>query len=271
MPGSDVELMETRATPAPETPLAVAPGEVVIQLDHVGVKYRVPTEHIRSFKEFAIRRLRGQVGYREFWALHDVSLTVRRGEGLVIVGHNGAGKSTLLKVIARVLRPTEGRVWVRGDVAPLLQLGAGFHPEMTGRENVWLNATLLGHSRREIEAHFREIVDFAELWDFIDAPLRTYSSGMVARLGFAVATSWHPDVLLVDELLVVGDQSFQQKCRARIDAFRAAGTTVVLVSHNMSEARALCQQALWLEHGVVRAAGPVDEITAAYEQAASAV
>ena len=268
MPRIDVSLSSPAAPPAAWD--ATAADAVAIQLDRVGVKYRVPTEHIRSFKEFAIRWLRGEVGYREFWALRDVSLTVRRGEGLAVVGHNGAGKSTLLKVMARVLRPTEGRVWVRGSVAPLLQLGAGFHPEMTGRENVWLNATLLGHSRREIEARFQEIVDFAELWDFIEAPLRTYSSGMIARLGFAVATSWHPDVLLVDELLLVGDQSFQQKCRARIEQFRAAGTVLVLVTHSMAEARDMCQQALWLEHGLVRAAGPVDEVTAAYEATADA-
>jgi ABC-type polysaccharide/polyol phosphate transport system ATPase subunit len=181
-----------------------------------------------------------------------------------VVGRNGSGKSTLLKVIARVLRPTSGRVWVKGRVAPLLELGGGFHPELTGRENVYLNGTLLGRTRREIAERFDWIVDFAELWDFIDAPLRTYSTGMVARLGFAVATAWEPEVLLVDEVLAVGDQGFQKKCQARLAEFRRAGATILLVSHSPELVRGLCGRALWLDGGRVRALGPTDRVTESY-------
>jgi ABC-type polysaccharide/polyol phosphate transport system ATPase subunit len=172
--------------------------QLAVQLENVSVRYWVPHERIDTFKEYVIRVLQRRVNHSELWALTDINLEVRRGEAFGIVGPNGAGKSTLLKLIAGVLHPTSGRVWVRGQVAPLLDIGGGFHPELTGRENVYLNATLLGHARRDISARFEQIVDFAELWDFIDAPLRTYSTGMAARLGFAVAVAWEPDVLLVD-------------------------------------------------------------------------
>jgi ABC-2 type transport system ATP-binding protein len=240
--------------------------EPVIRLDSVSVCFRVPLEPIRSFKEYAIRRIRGQLDSREVWALKDVSLEVKRGEILGIIGRNGSGKSTLLRVIARVLRPTSGRVRINGRVAPLLELGGGFHPELTGRENVFLNATLLGYSQREVAARFDWIVDFAELWEFIDAPLRTYSTGMVARLGFAVATAWEPEILLVDEVLAVGDQAFQKKCQARLAEFRRAETTILLVSHNPQLVRGLCGRVLWLDSGRVRASGDTDTITALYEE-----
>ncbi len=240
-------------------------ADPVIRVESVSVRFRIPVEPIRSFKEYAIRRIQGRLGFRDVWALRDVTLEVGRGEVLGVIGRNGSGKSTLLKVIARVLRPTSGRVWVKGRVAPLLELGGGFHPELTGRENVFLNGTLLGHSRREIAERFDWIVDFAELWDFIDAPLRTYSTGMVARLGFAVATAWMPDILLVDEVLAVGDEGFQRKCRARLEEFRRAGTTVVLVSHNGHLIRQMCDYALWLESGCVRGLGPAETVTALYE------
>jgi ABC-type polysaccharide/polyol phosphate transport system ATPase subunit len=239
----------------------------VVQLDHVSVRYRVPQERIGTFKEYAIRRLQGRVRVNEFWALRDVSLRVSPGEILGIVGRNGAGKTTLLKVIARVLRPTHGRVWVKGHLAPLLDLGAGFHPELTGRENVFLNGSLLGRTEREIHKRFAEILEFAGLPDFIDAPLRTYSSGMVARLGFAVATAWQPDILIIDELLAVGDEAFQDKCRARLEGFRNEGTTVLLVSHSAEMIRTMCRQAIWLDHGSVRAWGPADEVTQQYHAA----
>ncbi len=165
----------------------------------------------------------GRISYDDFWALSDVSLEVGKGELLGIIGLNGAGKSTLLKVISRVLKPTRGRVWVRGRVAPLLELGAGFHPELTGRENVFLNGLLLGYSHAEITSHFQEILDFADISGFVDAPLRTYSTGMVARLGFAVATMKRPDILIVDEVLSVGDERFQRKCRNRLSEFQENG------------------------------------------------
>jgi ABC-2 type transport system ATP-binding protein/lipopolysaccharide transport system ATP-binding protein len=241
----------------------------VITLEGISVRYRVPHERITSFKEYAIRRLTRRIVVEDFWALRDVTLKVRSGEVFGIVGRNGAGKSTLLRVIARVIRPTEGRVRVYGRVAPLLEVGAGFHPELTGRENVYLNATLLGRSRRAVDEYFASIVEFSELAEFIDAPLRTYSSGMWARLGFAVATAWEPEVLLMDEVLAVGDESFRRKCQARIEQFRAHGATVILVSHNLELVSSLCERALWLEQGQVAAAGPAGQVTERYRNAAS--
>jgi ABC-type polysaccharide/polyol phosphate transport system ATPase subunit len=243
-------------------------GVAAVALEDVWVRYRVPHERITSFKEYAVWRLRGRrVTFEEFWALRSVTLTVPAGEVAGIVGANGAGKSTLLKLVARVLRPTRGRVRVTGRVAPLLELGAGFHPELTGRENVFLNATLLGHSHREVRAAFDAIVAFAELEAFIDAPLRTYSSGMVARLGFAVATAWQPEILILDEVLAVGDEAFQRRCRARLEGFARSGTTVLLVSHSAQAVRELCTLAFWLDRGVLRAAGPAADVTAHYARA----
>jgi ABC-type polysaccharide/polyol phosphate transport system ATPase subunit len=184
----------------------------VIRANGVSVQYRVPQERIGSFKEYMIRYIQRQIKHNSFLALDNVSLNVNQGEVFGIVGENGAGKSTFLKLIAKVLRPTRGRIWVKGRVAPLLEVGAGFHPELTGRENVYLNGAMLGFTQKEMDGRFQQIVDFAELWDFIDAPLRTYSSGMWARLGFAVATDVDPDILIVDEILSVGDENFQRKC-----------------------------------------------------------
>jgi ABC-2 type transport system ATP-binding protein/lipopolysaccharide transport system ATP-binding protein len=235
-------------------------------LDQVGVCYRTPNERIQTFKEFAIRWLQRKVKFREFWALKDVSLSIQKGETFGLIGHNGAGKSTLLKLVARVLRPTAGRVVVRGQIAPLLEFGAGFHGELTGRENVYLNGALLGFTRQEMDQKFERIVDFAELWDFIDAPIRTYSSGMYARLGFAVATDINPDVLLLDEVLSVGDSSFQQKSEARLQEFRDRGATTLLVSHSMPAIERMCRRAAWLDHGQVKAIGEAKEVIDAYLQ-----
>ncbi len=248
------------APPAPAPDL----GEPVIQLDAVGVRYRVPHEHIPSLKDYAIQWLKRALTWEDLWALREVSLEVRRGEALAVIGHNGAGKSTLLKLIARVLRPTEGRVRVRGRVAPLLELGAGFDHELTGRENVYLNGTILGYSEKDIASRFDRIVEFAGLREFIDMPLRNYSTGMVARLGFAVATDVRPDVLIVDEVLSVGDGEFQAKSRERMETFRAAGQTMLMVSHNMNAVLAICQRAAWLDHGRLRAVGPADEVVDRY-------
>jgi ABC-2 type transport system ATP-binding protein/lipopolysaccharide transport system ATP-binding protein len=237
-----------------------------IRLENVGVRYRVPTERIGTFKEYIIRRLQRKVRNREFWALKGVNLSIYRGEVFGLIGQNGAGKSTMLKLMARVLRPTEGRVVVKGQVAPLLEFGAGFHPELTGRENVFLNGALLGFSRRDMEEKFDRIVDFAELWDFIDAPMRTYSSGMWARLGFAVATDFQPDVLIVDEVLAVGDEAFQRKSSARMQEFRDQGATILLVSHNMNTIAAMCHRAAWIHHGQVMALDSAGEAIRAYRQ-----
>jgi len=241
-------------------------NRTVICLEKVSVRFRVPHEQITSFKEYAIRFLKRNVKYQEFWALRDVSLNISGGEVFGIIGFNGAGKSTLLKVISRVLRPASGRVWVQGRVAPLLELGAGFHPELTGRENVFLNGTLLGFTRAEIRSLFREIVEFAEMSDFIDAPLRTYSTGMVLRLGFAVATAIQPDIFIIDEVLAVGDEVFQEKCLERLNRFRHAGTTILMVSHSTALVRGMCDRAAWLDHGTVKACGEVNETIAQYQQ-----
>lgn len=235
----------------------------------VSVRFRVPMEPMWSVKEYAIRRLQGRVSYRDVWALRDVDLTVEVGEVIGIIGTNGAGKSTLLRLLARVLAPTSGRVRVVGQVAPLLDVGAGFHPDLTGRENVLMNATLLGHSRREVLEKFDSIVEFSELSEFIDVPLRAYSSGMWARLGFAVATAWQPDVLLVDEVLAVGDEGFREKCALRIQRFRDRGVTTVLVSHSLALIQSMCGRVVWLDHGRVEAVGPAQQVTSAYHSRVS--
>lgn len=238
--------------------------DIAVQLESVTVRYRVPHERYATLKEHTIRLLQRRVQYDDFLALRDVSLTVRRGEVVGIIGRNGAGKSTLLKVIGRVLRPTRGRVVVRGRIAPLLELGAAFHPELTGRENIFLNGALLGFSRAEMQAKFDRIVDFAELRDFIDAPLRTYSSGMAARLGFAIATDVEPDILIIDEILSVGDAAFQQKSAERIQSFRASDTTILLVSHNLALVESMCDRALWLDRGRVVAEGTAGFVVQQY-------
>jgi lipopolysaccharide transport system ATP-binding protein len=238
--------------------------DAVIFLDRVTVKYRVPRERMSGIKEFAIRFLQRRVKFEEFLALQEVSLVVRPGEVFGVIGRNGSGKSTLLKVIARVLTPTCGRVVLRGQVAPLLELGGGFHPELTGRENVYLNSALLGRSREQTNSLFSEIIEFAEIGEFIDAPIRTYSTGMIARLGFAVATCMRPQILLVDEVLSVGDAPFQQKCLDRMDSFRKQGTTIVIVTHSMGTIDTFCDRAMWLDHGRTQAVGTPAEVIQKY-------
>ena len=238
--------------------------QVIIQLQNVSVEYRIPQERIGTFKEYMIRLVEGKLKHRNFNALNRVNITVNRGEVFGLIGPNGAGKSTLLKLVARVLRPTHGRVLVMGHVAPLLEVGAGFHPELTGRENVFLNGAMLGFSREEMQEKFPRIVEFSELGDFIDAPLRTYSSGMSARLGFAVATDTQPDILIVDEILSVGDEPFQRKSFERIQTIKSQGATILLVSHSMSTIENECQRAAWLDHGQLIALGDAKAIVAQY-------
>jgi lipopolysaccharide transport system ATP-binding protein len=236
----------------------------MILLDEVAVRYRVPKERIPSFKEYAIRWLKGDVSYQDFWALQDINLRVDRGEVLGIIGPNGAGKSTLLKVVARVLRPTRGRVRINGKVAPLLELGAGFDYELTGRENIYLNGAILGYSKANIGKRFDQIVDFSGLEEFIDAPLRSYSTGMVARLGFAVATDVRPEILIVDEILGVGDAEFQTRSFERIQSFQSEGTTILLVSHSLGKVEEMCSRAIWLDHGKELSAGPTKTVVNQY-------
>ena len=240
--------------------------EEVIRLEDVSVSYRVPSERIATFKEYVIRRLQGRVKRQDFLALDRVSINVRQGEVLGIIGNNGAGKSTLLKLVARILKPTGGRVWVKGRVAPLLEFGAGFHPDLTGRENIYLNGVMLGFTRRQMEGKLDRIVDFAELWDFIEAPLRTYSSGMIARLGFAIATDVEPDILIVDEVLSVGDEAFQRKSSERMQSFQERGTSILLVSHNMVVIQKMCHRVALINHGRLQTIGSPAETIQAYRE-----
>jgi ABC-type polysaccharide/polyol phosphate transport system ATPase subunit len=237
-----------------------------IQLERVALRYRVPRERIRSMKEYAIRWIQRRVVYDDFVALADVSLRVEAGERVGVIGRNGAGKSTLFRLIARVLPPSAGRVVVVGRIAPILELGLGFHGELTGRENVMIQGTLLGFSRDQIRARMEEIVAWAELQDFIDSPIRTYSTGMAARLAFAVATDVDPDILLVDETLSVGDEKFQRKCKDRMDGLRGRGKTVMLVSHSTEQIRNFCDRAVWLHHGRVVSDGSAADVTRAYHE-----
>jgi ABC-2 type transport system ATP-binding protein len=231
----------------------------------VSVRYRLPKERIRTFKEFAIQSLFRKVEYEEFWVFHDITLDIAPGEVMGIVGRNGAGKSTLLKLVARVMKPVKGHVVVNGKVTPLLELGAGFDYELTGQENIYLFGSILGISRKEMNKKLGKIIEFSEVGDFIDSPLRTFSSGMVTRLGFAVATAVEPDILLLDEILAVGDAGFQQKCLEVIHNFRDSGITILFVSHNPTQMRTLCDKVVWLDGGEVRAWGDAPAILDQYE------
>ena len=234
-----------------------------IRFENVSKCFITYHERPRSFQELLVNLFRN--GEREeLWALRDVSFTVERGETLGLIGQNGSGKSTALKLISGILQPTSGRVEVEGRLSALIELGAGFHPDLTGRENIFLNGSLLGLSRKEMQARFDEIVEFSELGRFIDMPLKHYSSGMQMRLGFAIATCVDPDVLLVDEVLAVGDEGFQRKCLARINGFRGTDKAIVFVSHDLGAVRELCDRVIWLEDGRVMADGAAHEVVGRY-------
>ncbi|MBX6772837.1 MAG: ABC transporter ATP-binding protein, partial [Chloroflexi bacterium] len=239
-----------------------------VRLEGVSKRFVLQHHKARSFQELVVNLAHRRNGGREeFWALRDVSLSVAPGETLGIIGENGSGKSTLLKLISGILEPTAGRVRVEGKVSALIELGAGFHPDLTGRENIYLNGAILGLGRREMARRFEEIVAFAELERFIDTPVKHYSSGMYMRLGFAVAISVDPDILIVDEVLAVGDEAFQRKCLERIADLRRRGTTVIFVSHVLPLVEQLCDRAVWLERGVIRARGDARAVVRAYQTA----
>jgi len=239
----------------------------VIEARHVCKQYRRPHVRATSVKEAVLAVLRGQRGYDEFWALNDVTFGVERGEAIGLVGPNGSGKSTMLGILARVLKATSGTVAVRGRVCPLLELGTGFHPELSGRENVFLNASLLGLSHRATAARYDSIVDFAEISEFMDAPVKTYSTGMVIRLGFSVAVHMEPDILLIDEVLGVGDEHFKHKSFNRLLQFKADGKTVFVVSHDLDSVKALCERAIWLDRGRIIKDEGAAEVIAKYKLA----
>jgi ABC-type polysaccharide/polyol phosphate transport system ATPase subunit len=241
-------------------------SDEAIRLERVTMRYRVPHERIHSLKEYTIRRLKRGITYADFVALRGVDLSVAPGERVGLIGRNGAGKSTLFRIISRVLTPSEGRVVVAGRIAPILELGLGFSGELTGRENVMIQGALLGFTRKQTRSRLERIVEWAELQDFIDAPIRTFSTGMAARLAFAVATDVDPDILLVDEALAVGDEKFQRKCQDRMAAITARGKTFMLVSHSLEHIRKNCGRAIWLHHGAIVRDGPAAAVAEAYHQ-----
>ncbi|MEM8960341.1 MAG: ABC transporter ATP-binding protein [Acidobacteriota bacterium] len=239
-------------------------NDPVIELRDLGLCYRLAKQRPGSFKEYMIHMVRGSLIYEELWALDDIQVTVQRGELVGVVGRNGAGKSTMSKVIAGVLEPSRGTCVVRGTTSAILELGTGFDPELTGLENLYLNALLRGHRRKEIDTKLDEIVAFSGIGDFIHSPVRNYSTGMMARLGFSIATAWIPDVLILDEVLAVGDTRFVARCHERLHEFRAAGTTIILVSHSPTEIIEHCTRCLWLDEGKLCADGDPKDILAAY-------
>lgn len=238
-----------------------------VKVDHAVVRFNMASERIDNLKEYFVKLIKRELMFKEFLALKDVSFQVNKGEAWGIIGTNGSGKSTLLKLVCGILKPYKGKVEINGSIAPLIELGAGFDGDLTARENIFLNGAVLGYDKYFMQEHFDEIVDFAELWDFLDMPIKNYSSGMAARLGFAIATVVRPDILICDEVLAVGDYAFQQKCEHRMAEMRDRGTTLLYVSHSIDSVKSVCDHALWLDHGVVKMMGDVGSVGDAYMRA----
>ncbi len=255
-----IQNQEIEATQAPEI------DDTIIEVSGVSMEFFTRDEKIDNLKELFVRLLKGKAKRKSVKVLNDVSFSVKKGESIALIGHNGAGKSTLLKLIAEIYKPTKGTVKVRGKVAPLLNLGAGFDPESSAKENVYLNGAILGYSKKEIAKKYEEIVEFAELGDYMHIPIKNFSSGMVARLGFAIAIDVNPDILLVDEILSVGDENFRKKCARKVSELREQGITFVIVSHNMGQVKSLCQKAIWIENSEVMAYGDVNEVCEKYQK-----
>ena len=238
----------------------------MISVQNVSMRFNLTKDKILGLKEYVVKAVKKQLFYEEFWALRDVSLTVNRGEVFGVMGLNGAGKSTLLKIIAGVYKPTTGSVVINGELAPLLELGAGFDMEFSARDNIYMNGAMFGHSPKYMAEKYDEIMDFAELWEFEDVALKNFSSGMTARLGFSVATSVNPEILIVDEILGVGDFQFQAKCSERIERMISKGVTVLLVSHSAETVKKMCSRAILLKKGQTVCIGDVEEVCAVYAQ-----
>ena len=236
----------------------------VIDVEKVTIRFNMATEKVDNLKEYFVRLVTKQLMFQEFLALQDVDLKVKKGEAWGLIGINGSGKSTLLKAISGIMKPYKGTITVRGNIAPLIELGAGFDANLTARENIFLNGAVLGHSKKEMQEHFEEIVDFAEIRKFLDSPIKNYSSGMKARLGFSVATMVKPDILIVDEVLSVGDYKFKQKCQKRMEEMLSSGTTLLFVSHSIDQVKELCDHALWLDLGKMVMSGEAGPICDAY-------
>lgn len=238
--------------------------EYIVDVDNVTIRFNLASEKVDNLKEYFIKLIKHELMFQEFLALKEINLKVKAGEAWGLIGTNGSGKSTLLKAICGILKPYRGTIRTVGTIAPLIELGAGFDMNMTARENVFLNGTVLGHSRKFMQEHYNEIIEFAELENFQDVPIKNFSSGMQARLGFAIATMVKPDILVVDEILSVGDYQFQQKCYGRMNEMLQGGTTLLYVSHDINSVRNLCDHAVWIDHGVVKKSGLVEEVTAEY-------
>lgn len=238
--------------------------DTVIKVTNATVRFNKATENYNGLKEYVIKMLKGELMFQEFLALKEVNLEIKRGESWGLIGTNGSGKSTLLKLICGILKPYKGSVEVNGNIAPLIELGAGFDGELTARENIYLNGALLGHKKSFMEQHFDEIIDFAELHDFVDVPVKNFSSGMSARLGFSIATIVKPDILIVDEALSVGDAAFQAKSQCKMEKMIAEGATLLFVSHSINQVKELCQHAVWIDKGVIKASGKAEDIIPLY-------
>lgn len=238
----------------------------IIVVDNVTMRFNLAEEKTDSIKEYCMKLLKGKLHYNDFYALKNVSFAIERGDSVALIGKNGSGKSTLLKILAGVMYPTMGGISVRGTIAPLIELGAGFDIELTAKENIYLNGAILGFDRAFMDQHFDEIVEFSELQDFINVPLKNYSSGMIARLGFAIATIIKADILIVDEVLAVGDFRFQEKCKQKIAELLSGGTTLLFVSHSAEQVKQLCRKAVWLDHGNMMAYGDTEEVYRMYEE-----
>ncbi len=241
-------------------------GKIAIKVDHVGMRFIMSREKVDNLKEFVIKKINRKISYKDFWALKDVSFTVDRGDRVGILGLNGAGKSTLLKIIAGVLKPTEGTITTKGSIAPLLELGAGFDLQYTGAENIYLYGAVLGYSKEFIRDKFDEIVEFSELGEFINVPVKNYSSGMRSRLGFSIATVVDPDILILDEVFAVGDAKFRKKSEKKIKSMFKQGVTVLFVSHSIDQVKTICNKAILLEKGTIIAQGNSEDICAIYEE-----
>jgi len=238
--------------------------EIMVKVDNVGIRFNLAKERVDSLKEYFLKFSKGTLKFEEFWALDGVSLEIEKGDFYGLVGINGSGKSTLLKSVAGVFKPTRGKITVNGTIAPLIELGAGFDMDLTARENIFLNGAVLGFSKEHMLEKFDDIVDFSELHDFLDVPLKNYSSGMVARIAFAIATATKPDILIADEILAVGDYAFQEKCEKRMQELLDAGTTVIFVSHSIEQVKRMCNKATWIEKGKVIMTGDAETVCDAY-------
>ena len=240
--------------------------DTMLSVEHVTMKFRMPNDKVESLKETVIAMLSGRLKYEEFTVFEDVSFDVKKGEVVGIIGKNGAGKSTLLKIVSGVLKPTKGQVTSNGNIVPMLELGAGFDPELTGRENIYLNGSILGYDEQFLQEQYQEIVDFSELCDFINMPIRNYSSGMMMRLAFSIATVVSPEILIVDEILAVGDEGFQNKSKERMLELMGGGTTVLFVSHSLEQIQEMCNRVVWLDEHKVRMVGEASQVCQAYRE-----